>query len=315
MCAEAQPESICWIPEFPVKAILHDSTGSDETLSRISKWTEKCVTEHIDYSLNMSNIPQLPSRVIDVRDSMSTSTVKLLETKGLKGQYICLSHRWGTSEMPITTEKATIEERKRAIPEHSLPLTFRQAIMVTRRMGCDYLWIDSLCIVQDDEEDWQVEAAQMASIHRNSLLTLAAAAASGPTAGLFYTARPELREEKPLELSRFNVPFPVYVRRHMRYEVGHLVTGQEHTLLERGWVLQERLLSPRVVFFGANKVAWECMTCTACECEPDLMPHRIGRYSPRAPLNPKAAFTSPLLARISKWMKLRSSRQSFGIIL
>jgi hypothetical protein len=83
--------------------------------------------------------------------------------------------------MPITTEKAPIEERKRAIPEHSLPPTFLPAIMVTRRMRCGYLWIDSLCIVQDDQEDWQVRAAQMASIYRNLLLTLAATAASGPT--------------------------------------------------------------------------------------------------------------------------------------
>ena len=131
----------------------------------------------------------------------------------------------------------------------------------------------------------------MASIYRNALLTLAATAATGPKDGLFYSARPELRNQKPLELGRFNVPFPVYTRPHMRYDVGHLMHGQEHSLLERGWVLQERLLSPRVVYFGANEVAWECMTCTACECEPQMLPHVVGTYSPREPFNPKAAFS------------------------
>lgn len=87
--------------------------------------------------------------------------------------------------MPIKTTTDTIKEGMKPIPESTLPLTFRHAVVLTRTLGCRYLWINSLCIVQDDEDDWQVEAAQMASIYRNSLLTLAATAATGPTDGLF----------------------------------------------------------------------------------------------------------------------------------
>lgn len=91
----------------------------------------------------------------------------------------------------------------------ALPATFRDAIAVTRSLGYQYLWIDSLCIIQDDRHDWGVEAEQMASIYKNGALTLAAAAAAaaaGPHCGLFPTETPGVFDA-PLDLESFRYTF------------------------------------------------------------------------------------------------------------
>lgn len=81
------------------------------------------------------------------------------------------------------------------------------------------------------------------------------------------------------------------VRRQLRYAVGHLRHNEEHGVLDRLWILQERLLSPRIVYFGFNEVAWECMAGSACECEPMLASYIASEYSPREPFNPKSAYS------------------------
>lgn len=229
----------------------------------------------------------LPTRCVDVRDD---KIIRVVEYRDSRGQYICLSHQWGKEGMPLKLTRDTRDELYSGIDSARLPTTFRNAVDITKRLGCDYLWIDSLCIVQDDMDDWAKEAANMASVYSRSVLTIAAAAATGPRDGLFRSPVAQLTDISPLELGQLALPFSVYVRREPRFEVGHLATGQEHGLLDRGWVLQERLLSPRVVFFGANEVSWECMSCEACSCEPVLRPYKVQKYSPREPMNPKAAF-------------------------
>jgi hypothetical protein len=258
-------------------------------MQQIDTWRQQCSQNHHDCPDTPLSAP-LPTRCIDVSD---VDVVRLVNTEDQKGHYICLSHRWGYDNMPIQLTTATMTQLQNGIARDRLPATFQHAVAVTKRMKCRYLWIDTLCIIQagDDKRDWEVEAAKMASVYRNALLTVSAAAALGASDGLYQTAAPNyVGGAAPLNLSRYDLPFPVFVRHHMRYAVGHLASGQEHWILDRGWVLQERLLSPRVVHFGNNEVAWECMTCRACECEPELRPYEVARYSPREPVNPKAAF-------------------------
>ena len=88
-------------------------------------------------------------------------------------QHICLSHCWG-SYRPLKLEKATLEVFKSRISWNSLPLTFQDAISFARKLGVKYIWIDSLCIIQDDREDWERESANMAAIYQGLLLALAA---------------------------------------------------------------------------------------------------------------------------------------------
>lgn len=63
-----------------------------------------------------------------------------------------------------------------------LPPLFQDAIIITRQLGLRYLWIDSLCIIQDSLRDWETEAAKMASIYQNSYVTISATDASNGSA-------------------------------------------------------------------------------------------------------------------------------------
>lgn len=275
--------------------MLNGLVDEEAVLSQINRWRLECERDHSSCVPPPSDA-SLPSRLIDVSDP---EYVKLVNTKGQRGRYFCLSHQWGTEGMPVKTTWDTIDSLMAGIAVSRLPPTFRDAVRITRSMGCQYLWIDSLCIIQDDSDDWDAEALEMASIYKNGLLTIAAAAASGPKGGLFPTeaASAPPVDGTPLDLGELRLPYPVFVRRYFPYDVGHLTRQtQSHRLLDRGWVLQERLLSPRVAYFGFSEAAWECRTCRACECEPSLVPYQTARYSPRRPFNPKAAFSQATTA-------------------
>ncbi len=114
--------------------------------------------------------------------------IKLLESSDQKEQYISLSHCWG-GEKPLITTRATLDDHKAGIAFSSLPKTFQDAVKITRKLGIRYLWIDSLCIVQDDPADWQAEASRMATTYRNSWLTVSATSSTSPSSGVFKTGQ------------------------------------------------------------------------------------------------------------------------------
>lgn len=99
---------------------------------------------------------------------------------------MALSHCWGKSHR-VVTQKDNLEDHKRGIDITSLPLTFQQAILITQRLKLRYLWIDSLCIVQDDPQDWEREAAKMGGVYANSYLTIAADSSTDDSSGCFTT--------------------------------------------------------------------------------------------------------------------------------
>ncbi|KAF8861076.1 HET-domain-containing protein, partial [Acephala macrosclerotiorum] len=202
---------------------------------------------------------RLPTRVIDVGLDASSDTVHLKETTASdQGQYMSLSHCWGKEQI-ITTTTSTLSDRKAGIKLPELSKTFRHAVTITRGLGIRYLWIDSLCIIQDSRQDWEIESAQMASIYTNSLLNLAATHSSNGKGGCFA------------ERCALHVAHDQFTRT-MDYE-----NTMEHTspLLSRGWVFQERLLARRTLHFHAKELVWECASGLSCECS-RLEGHRWG---------------------------------------
>ncbi|KAF2491799.1 HET-domain-containing protein, partial [Lophium mytilinum] len=175
--------------------------------------------------------------------------------------YACLSHCWG--EKPhFQTTRANIDNHKKSIPWKILPKTFQEAVDFTRRLQFRYLWIDSLCIIQEDSDDWNQQSIIMGNIYRNAAITLAASASSGSGEGLFRQTK--IRKVS-YGLDRIcNQPDykGIFVREKLRI----LHSTSDHPLTSRGWVLQERLLSPRVLHFGKHELMWECMTQSACSC-------------------------------------------------
>lgn len=215
---------------------------------------------------------QLPTRVVDV-GSITSPFVRLHESNGETEHYICLSHCWGRKEF-LQTTTANIIELKREIPWSALPKTFQDAIIFTRNLGIRWIWIDSLCIIQDnpfntEPSDWQKEAAKMASVYSNSYVTLAAATSADSDGGCFTQAhhRTHLSRQIPVVNDVDNHSSSM-AKVYARIELHHVTDPSEvlHPLLKRAWVFQERLLSTRLLYFAGYELHWECNKLSVCEC-------------------------------------------------
>jgi hypothetical protein len=163
----------------------------------------------------------------------------------------------------------TINSFQNNIPPEALSQTFLDAIDITRELGIDYIWIDSLCIIQDDSEDWDKEASLMSTVYGGSLINIAASGAIDGSIGCFFKRADTWRcqvavaindEEKFYDV----VPFLMYEKRLLRMP-----------LAKRGWALQERMLPRRTLFFTSTEVFWECHQKTSCETFPDGFPAAI----------------------------------------
>ncbi|CZR51214.1 uncharacterized protein PAC_01089 [Phialocephala subalpina] len=212
----------------------------------------------------------LPTRVLDLGQP-GDSTVKLLETRNaMTGHYICLSHCWGQKQ-PMVTKKNNIGAWKKGIPWTLIPRTFQDAIALTRDLRIRYLWIDSLCIIQDDSKDWQQQAGKMAEIYKNSLITLAATSSPDCDGGLFhdFPPRSEIHTLRGLDSSGNNLD--VYVQKKMLHwtdfgDATDINLTKDFPLVTRAWAFQERLLAPRIVHFCSEELVWECNEEWVCQC-------------------------------------------------
>ncbi|KAI9699855.1 MAG: hypothetical protein M1820_007030 [Bogoriella megaspora] len=170
-----------------------------------------------------------------------------------------------------------------SIPADQFPRTFKDAIDIGRKLGIDYLWIDSLCIIQGDDIDWQKEAAKMGSVYGNSYLNIAASSAKDSTQGCFT---------KP---AKFNGGFRAEVktsdrRRVLSFRCEDLYEQYvtESYLATRAWTLQEKVLAPRTLHIGDRGIFWECRTRTASEFLPDEI---MDTYEP---------FRGPLISQVNR---------------
>ncbi|OQV03642.1 hypothetical protein CLAIMM_08660 [Cladophialophora immunda] len=185
--------------------------GSAIAIQRIKKWLKDCNEGHAcsrsHSCADKPTSPPLPTRVLDV--NREGDTIHLVATNGRRGQYVALSHCWGVSHR-ITTTKKTYMDHCEGIPLAELPATFQQAVTITRELGIPYLWIDSLCIIQDDDLDWETEASRMGIVYFASYLTLSAMSSADDSSGCYRDS------SKPIEVT--------YVRPHV--SVDTLSTGR-----------------------------------------------------------------------------------------
>jgi Heterokaryon incompatibility protein (HET) len=139
-----------------------------------------------------------------------------------------------------------------------LPKTFQDAIQLSRRLNNRFLWIDSLCIIQDSKEDWLKESVVMGDIYKHALCNIAATAAPDGRTGCFLERNPLLAQPCRVHIDSYPGPRSksgVYdLAPQLFWEQGLL----QAPLLQRAWVVQERTLAPRVIHFGKNQLFWEC---------------------------------------------------------
>ena len=122
------------------------STGSAENVSLANIWLSNCLENHSSCLPKLVRPPRLPTRVIAV--GCTAQDVPYLYESGRKTRYnyVALSYCWGSTAR-ATLKKDRLKSYKQALPVHDLPLTLRECIDFTRRLGFKYLWIDALCII------------------------------------------------------------------------------------------------------------------------------------------------------------------------
>ncbi len=193
----------------------------------------------------------IPKRILD----LSNNRIALRE--GVEPHaYACLSHCWGPSQSLIKTLSTTIDEFKKDIPWRGLSKTFQDAVDICWRLDICYLWIDSLCIIQDSDEDWADESVKMADMYSNALLTIAATKSRDGTGGCYSE-----RDTCYVDCGTV-IEGSVFIRGKMPRFGGPTgsKTAEGWPLLLRGWVYQEMSLSRRVLHFGSQEVIWQCCT-------------------------------------------------------
>ncbi|KAF2871356.1 heterokaryon incompatibility protein-domain-containing protein [Massariosphaeria phaeospora] len=244
-------------------SLAFSTTRVEDSATRILSWLAECRSMHKPCNAAHSEPQQLPTRVLEILDE---DTVQLhTSDAGEKAHYICLSHCWGKDpSKQIRTTTSNLLAHQTGITSGNLPPTFQHAVSLTFRLGIKYLWIDSLCIIQDSADDWRHEGSKMASIYSRSYLCIAASQSPNAQGGLYMTPSPWcLPHEYKLSEALGNVAGSIHARErvdHNSFKWGDM------PLLRRSWFFQERALSPRVVHFGNNELYWECTATQACEC-------------------------------------------------
>lgn len=235
-------------------------------------WIQSCSADHAECPSVKDTV--LPTRVLDC--STTASEIHLIETGGLKGRYVTLSHCWGKSgkRKPIVTALDNIDARKNGIPLDQLPLTFQDSVIVVRKLGFRYLWIDSLCIIQGDSADWFRECKLMARYYSHSSLTIAGPAAKDASAGFLQHNLPPLPPGDTDQADNRAISWRAEhnsrggastVRLGIKLYPFMLSGRNLDNLGTRGWVVQERLLSPRMLYFGKEQMWFECSAVTNFE--------------------------------------------------
>lgn len=207
----------------------------------------------------------MPTRVVDVgvrpavADSM-LDTIRVVSKPATRHNYAALSHCWGGMiDLVLTTHN--VKEFQASIPCSALASNFQDAIAITRSLGLRYLWIDSLCIIQDSAEDWEAESQKMGSVYRDAAVTIYASMSKGSAEGILH------------KTPKYPGPAAVQLKVHADPTDNTVITVSKldesadenlwtlsrfSPLSERAWCLQEEVLSPRRLYFGAQGVYWQC---------------------------------------------------------
>lgn len=228
----------------------------------LEEWMRTCDTNHeicrVDRDSRNTSIVR--TRLVDV-EVEDPASVRVIRTVPQEQPYIyaALSRCWG-SVPGVTACANNIAVHETGIPVDTLPQTFQDAIAVCRGIGIRHIWIDSLCIIQDDTEDWEVESAKMRHIFQNAYLTIAAAAASSDLEGFSSPRHPRhVRAPEIQPWERYSwVCEPYRGMVITNYETFPFTDVEAGPLSRRAWVLQERYLAHRTVFFTEYGLCWSC---------------------------------------------------------
>lgn len=251
------------------------------------RWLRDCLCTH--HACNEASAETwFPTRLIDLGDNeRSNARLVCPGTDILEGVYGTVSYRWDDS-LALRLLQSNIDAFRNRIPVHRLPPVLSGAVSISRRLGIRYLWIDSLCIIQDSRLDWQEESSQMGKIYSRAWLNLAAnGTIDAVSQNMLFNRNSEAA--KPI-MVRIKSVWGEVDRYHLMRHTFWRDLLRSSSLSARGWIFQERLLSRRVLHFGGGQLLWECREQSACETWPGGLPLILQERA--AGNGTKAAYTS-----------------------
>ncbi|TVY83954.1 hypothetical protein LSUE1_G003335 [Lachnellula suecica] len=245
------------------------STSKQVSFSNLSickTWLDRCAHDHTECKLVDSNFT--PTRLVDVPATAGNSwRFNVWPDMESAPRYAALSHCWGLHPF-LTLRTSNLDIFRSELPVNSLTKTFRDAITITRSLGLKYIWIDSLCIIQNSDSDWRKEAALMSQVYSCCTVCISASSAKDGSVGCLFP-----------ESQRHATRCQIYAGHGAKRKLYDFFPQQlcfdtlfRSPLSRRAWVLQERLLPTRVIFLGARGTFWKCSSSTACEAYPSGLP-------------------------------------------
>ena len=247
-------------------ALAQVQTSSTEHVNLARSWIQSCLTRH--RCGDRSDTRFVPTRLLKLSGCGADLTVRLYLTSARRDiglSYCALSHCWGGMKV-LCLNIANLEAFQQSIPLSDIPATYLDAIRIAQSIGVMYLWVDSLCIVQDSEDDWTEEASRMASVYENAYCTIAAAGAENSLDGCYVTRNPLVCG--PCRILSTDTQ-DLYA--HPAYKQLGSLDELEKTcgLFRRAWIFQELMLSPRLLYFGPKGICFSCDKGYAYESDID----------------------------------------------
>ncbi|PQE08118.1 HET domain-containing protein [Rutstroemia sp. NJR-2017a BVV2] len=236
---------------------INEDPSSQFTFSKARGWLYECLTTH-EYCQNLLEEGYMPRRLLRVRGSISAPLVNLIitDSRFKPAPYAALSYCWGRAQS-VVLEKKRLDNWLSSLPYCQLPQTLKDAIKVTQELGLQYLWVDALCIIQDDPADKEAQIAGMANIYSQAQITIAASRANSVDDGFLKS-----RDTGPAQ-GGFRLPF-----RCSNGQLGYTSLLNPYApvgygywsepLDQRGWTIQEALLSTRTLEYGTMQLRWTC---------------------------------------------------------
>lgn len=269
--------------------------GSRAAYEQAQSWIKECTESHKD--CQRPKLGPLPTRVIDVNSLSLAGSPRLLVTEGLEAPYAALSYCWG-SKQPNSLLQERLADYVKEIPRANLPQTIQDAITVTANLGLRYLWVDSLCIIQDSTTDKRKEIANMRQIFRNALVTISAASAASVFDGFLQPRSPPVPSVSiPLQCPDGRIG---EVSLYLDGEEPHLIyKDSDHPVEYRAWTLEEKVLSRRFLVYSATHLRWLCDSSQYGDggAQENFMDYMPAKY--RLPLRQREAPSHPSQNNIS----------------
>ena len=253
-------------------------TLSDANVAKIKRWVSSCLDSHPECSSIKTSTSWIPRRLLEIEDGEYGLHIRLIESSEISlptvTQFAALSHVWGdiVASPPLRLLSSNSSQLKNGTQVRELPKNYADAVHVCARLGIRYLWIDSLCIIQDSKQDWREQAVLMHLVYSHALVTIVATSAASCHGGFLQRnieSIPRLKiayslptlDQQPMPRDGYMIIYD-YDKPDDIWRTFAINGSKWNT---RAWTMQERSLSTRMIHFCQNKIFFECRGCLESE--------------------------------------------------